>query len=205
MSLALTIVSCEKHPDYDQLDNDLVVYTDYDNTKDFNDYKTFYLPDSILEVNGHKSEYWNDENARLLVQQVNEEMQSRGYERITDARRKQEADLGLQLSYVAKTNLIINGGYFNGFWDFGYWGPWWNGWYYPYTISYSYNTNNLMIEMVALQQEDKRTTREQPQKLPVIWYSLSSGYQFSGPYNTRLLTEAIHQSFQQSPYLHTEE
>ena len=45
--LPLLAVSCEKDPDMSELDADLAVYTDYDNSVDFGSYKTYFLPDSI--------------------------------------------------------------------------------------------------------------------------------------------------------------
>ena len=47
--MALTLAACEKDPDMNQLDADLVVYTDHDNNAAFDGYKTYFLPDSILE------------------------------------------------------------------------------------------------------------------------------------------------------------
>ena len=200
--MALLTFSCEKNPDYEKLDADLVVYTDYDKTSDFSEFKTFYLPDSILEVNGgHKVEYWKDENAQKLIQEVNEEMKDRGYVRISNSADKSKADLGIQMSYIAKTNIVISGGY--GFWDYGYWGPWWGGWFYPYTVGYSYNTNTLMIEIVDLTQKDA-SKEGKGNKLPVIWHSHSSGYQYNNMYNNQYLMRAIQQAFAQSPYIKSE-
>lgn len=72
-------------------------------------------------------------------------MNSRGYQRITDPEQKSEADLGVQLSYIAQ-RVNISSGWWGGWWDYGYWGPWWGGWYYPYTVNYSYDTNTLVME-----------------------------------------------------------
>ena len=48
--MTLTITACEKDPDLGQLDSDMVVYTDYDSSTDFGKFKTYFLPDSILEA-----------------------------------------------------------------------------------------------------------------------------------------------------------
>ena len=64
--LLLGLSACEKDPDMNQLDADLVVYTDYDKDADFGGYKTYFLPDSILEAGGHRATYWKDENAKPM-------------------------------------------------------------------------------------------------------------------------------------------
>ena len=65
--LLLGLSACEKDPDMNQLDADLVVYTDYDKDADFGSYKTYFLPDSILEVGGYRATYWKDENAKAII------------------------------------------------------------------------------------------------------------------------------------------
>ena len=45
--LAMIVTSCEKDPDMNKLDSDYSVYTDYDNSVHFNEFSTYYLPDSI--------------------------------------------------------------------------------------------------------------------------------------------------------------
>lgn len=191
----LAMTSCEKDPDMEQLDSNMVVYTDYDNNTDFSKFQTYFLPDSILEAGQHDT-YWKDENAQKLINTVETQMNNRGYRRITDPGQKDDADLGIQLSYVSQTTHVVSGGYWGGWWDYGYWGPWWGGWYYPYPVSYSYDTNTLVIEMVDL--SDSRTENA---KLPVVWYANASGYQYSSWYNIRLMTNAIDQAFEQSSYI----
>ena len=53
--LLLGLSACEKDPDMNQLDADLVVYTDYYKDADFGGYKTYFLPESILEAGGHRA------------------------------------------------------------------------------------------------------------------------------------------------------
>lgn len=194
--MALAIISCEKDPDMGQLDSNMVVYTDYDKEADFGKFQTYFLPDSILEAGSHRATYWKDDNALKLIKTVEACMNERGYQRITDPEQKNNADLGIQLSYVAQTTTVVGGGYWNGWWDYGYWGPWWGGWYYPYTVSYSYNTNSLIMEMIDLSESGTENA-----KLPVIWYSEASGYQYSSPYGIQLMNDAIGQAFTQSPYI----
>ena len=112
--MAAAVASCEKDPDMGELDSDMVVYTDHDSQTDFGDFQTYFLPDSILEAGGHHASYWKDENAQQLINAVETQMNNRGYRRITDPEQKTDADLGVQLSYIAQTTNIISGGYWGG-------------------------------------------------------------------------------------------
>ena len=195
--MALAVISCEKDPDMGQLDSAMAVYTDHDSQTDFNKFQTYFLPDSILEAGSYRATYWKDENAQKLIKEVETQMNARGYLRITNPEQKDEADLGVQLSYIAQTTHVVSGGgYWDGWWDYGFWGPWWGGWYYPYTVSYSYNTNSLVMEMVDLSASGTENA-----KLPVIWYANASGYQYNSRYDLQLMSDAIDQAFEQSPYI----
>ena len=90
--LALGVSACEKDPDLSNLDGNMVVYTDYDNSTDFSAYTTYFLPDSILEAGAIRASYWKDENAQTLIKEVEANLNSRGYTRITDPEKKDEAD-----------------------------------------------------------------------------------------------------------------
>ena len=183
--MALGMMSCKKDPDLGQLDTNMVVYTDYDSKTDFGKFQTYFLPDSILEAGSHHATYWKDENAQKIIAAVEAEMNSRGYRRITDPAQKADADLGVQLSYIAQQVNVTTG--------------WWGGWYYPYTVSYSYDTNSLVMEMVDLSDGGKEG--DEKAQLPVVWYAHSSGYQYYSGYNIQLMTEAVDQAFEQSPYI----
>ena len=65
---AVTLASCEKDPDMDKLDNNYLVYTNYDKKADFKTFETYYLPDSILVIGDKENaEYWKDENAQEIL------------------------------------------------------------------------------------------------------------------------------------------
>lgn len=107
---AVTLASCEKDPDMDKLDNNYLVYTNYDKKADFKTFETYYLPDSILVIGDKENaEYWKDENAQEILSAYVANMNSRGYIRVDD---REEADLGLQVSYVitSPTTDVPNGG-----------------------------------------------------------------------------------------------
>ena len=107
------LVSCEKDPDMDKLDNEYLVFTSHDTSTKFSDFSTYYIPDSILVIGDKKDpEYWKDENAQTLINTFVTKMNAAGYTRISE---KEDADLGLQVSYVASTY------YFQGYYNDGPW------------------------------------------------------------------------------------
>ena len=198
-AIVLVAVACEKSPDLDETDTRMTVYTDYDANADFNQYKTYFLPDSLLDVGSMRAVYWDDANALKLIKEVEHQMHERGYVRILDPQQKDQADLGIQMSYVSETNRVMTTGYLAGWWNPWYWGPMWGSLYYPYPVSYSYSTNTLVMEILDL------TDKSEHARIPVIWRSQASGYEYSPMYNIPLLQESIQQAFRQSDYLKSQE
>ena len=178
--LAMIVTSCEKDPDMNKLDSDYSVYTDYDNSVHFNEFSTYYLPDSILVPdNSLKANYWKDENAQNNISAVAHEMEQKGYVRTED---KEKANVGIQLSYAQQRIQIATG-----------------GWYYPYPVTYSYDTGTLIMEMVDLRQPADKSNQN---KLPVIWHAYASGLLYGNShFNMQLTLNAVNQAFAQSPYL----
>ncbi len=196
--------SCEKDPDLNKLDSSFTVYTNYDDEAAFENYDTFYLPDSILlGGQGMRTSYWKDENAQKLIQTVANELTDRGYTRIDE---REKASLGVQLSYAEQTTQItgwVNGmydGWYGGWWDLGFWGPYWGGWYYPYPVSYSYDTGTLIMELVDL--TARPSSDDSKVDLPVIWQAYTTGLlSGSSHINMSLAQESVNQAFEQSPYI----
>lgn len=198
---ALAFTACEKEADNDKLDNNFVVYTNYDKSADFKQFSTYYLPDSILLIGEKdKQEYWKDNEAQQILDTYVSNMNARGYTRVD---KRENADLGLQVSYVKNTYVYTDYGYpewwwgYPGYWDVPYWGNWGGGWYYPYAVSYSYSTGSFVTEMLNLE-----AVQGQNEKLPVLWTAYMSGM-LSGSTKTNvgLAIQAVNQAFSQSAYL----
>ena len=126
-------------------------------------------------------------------------MNNRGYVR-TDNR--ENADLGLQVSYVKSTYYFTDYGRpewwwnYPGYWDAPYWGNW-GGWYYPYTVNYAYSTGSFITELLNLD-----APQGEKEKLPVLWTSYMSGLlSGSTSFNTKMAVEGVNQAFTQSAYL----
>ena len=196
------LASCEKDPDMGKLDDNYLVYTNYDKKADFK-VPTFYLAPQILVISDSKEpEYLEGEgrrtNSGCLYRQY-------GSQRLrSSSRPRKVTDLGIQVSYIASTYYFTSytqpewwWGY-PGYWGPGYWGGnWGGGWYYPYAVTYSYSTNSFLTEMVNLKAEQGDS-----KKLPVVWTSYLTGFETgSKAINRTLAVEAVNQSFTQSPYL----
>lgn len=151
------LASCEKDPDMGKLDDNYLVYTNYDKQANFKDFSTFYLADKILVISDSKEpEYLEGEGAEQILAAYTENMEAKGYQPVAD---KESADLGIQVSYIASTYYFTNYSQPEWWWGYpGYWGPsyWgnWGGWYYPYAVTYSYSTNSFITEMVNLKADE---------------------------------------------------
>ena len=170
------LAACQKEPSLSKLDDDYVVFTDYDKSADFGEYLTYYMPDSVLLItNNEKATYWTNE----------------------------DADLGLQVSYIEDVRYFVDypndywwWGY-PGYWGPGYWGSYWNSWYYPDPVVYSYSVNSFLAELVDLTNKNSSNRR-----LTILWDSYMAGLKSGSPrLNRNLIIQAIDQSFVQSPYL----
>ncbi len=194
-------VACQKEPSTSSLNRDFTVYTDYDESADFATFDAFYLPDSILVISEQQEkEYWKDGDAMQIINTVAENLIAAGYDRAT---LKEDANVGLQLSYIRQTTYFVGYDRPYWWWDYpyywspGYWGSWWDGWHYPYNVYYGYTSGSMLTEMVNLDVEPTDSD-----KLPVVWSSFIGGLLTSDDeVNLQRIMDAVEQSFTQSPYI----
>ncbi len=193
--LCAAVMSCQKNPDIDRLDNDYLVYTNYDSETDFKSLSTFYVIDSILIIgNDDKASYWNNNNSQKIISAFRSGLESAGYTYVAS---EESPEMVLQLSYVNTTYYFNSYGpgpwwnYYPGYWN---WGGW--GWYYPYTFTYSYSTGSIIGELV-----NTKAPTPQNDKLTVIWNSYICGLLNGNNLSLSRTYSAIEQAFKQSPYL----
>jgi hypothetical protein len=198
---SLIFTSCTKYPGVvDRLDEDLVVLTQYDVKADFSQYSTFAIPDSIVYYTDTDSGRIQNANTNLLVNQIVQNMESRGYNRVAP---DQDPDLGFNVTLFKNTNIDV---YYPGwYWGYGgYYPPdyWYGGWYgydyyYPYYPVYvtSYSTGTVVIDLV-----DLKNVNVIDQKISIPWNAyiraLLTGYHTSAE-----ITHSIDQAFIQTPEL----
>ena len=194
-ALMVLSVSCQKDPDTNRLDNDYIVYTNYDIGTDFKSFGTFHVIDSILIIgNSDKAAYWNNDNSRKIVDAYVIELENAGY---TPVEESEEADIILQLSYISNTYYFTSfgpGPWWNSYPGYCNWGGW--GWYYPYSFTYSYSTGSIIGELI-----DTNAHTPQNDKLTVVWNSYICGLLDGNNLSLSRTMAAINQAFKQSPYL----
>lgn len=192
------LTSCFKNPDFDKLQYELVVATDYDDEADFKSYNTYYISDTIVTITDDPNDsIIVGETARTIVNHIKSQMSARGYEFVT---LDQNPDLGMITSVIQTKNL---GSVCSGWWWGypGYYPPyWWGypgyGYYYPFCSYYTYDIGTLNIELFDLQ------NAEDNQNLRVLWGAINFGILSSYEQtNINRAKDAIDQAFDQSPYI----
>lgn len=199
-TLALMAIACHKEPYPQDGDSEYLVYTQPAKDVNFADFQTFDIADSLLVIGqSEKPQYSHSNNALALIQAYRTNMEKAGYIYTPS---NPDADLGIQLTYIIKTERYIQ--YYNndpywwldypGYWPSGYWGNWY-GWYYPYPVTYTYTTNAFIAEMVDL-------NSEQGKALKIVWSAYiggPAGYSVQDDINR--MKDSVDQAFAQSPYL----
>ena len=197
----LLLAACHKEPYPQDSDNEYLVYTSPGKDVNFKNYKTFDIADSLLII-GEKDKpvYSQTQSALALIQAYRINMEKAGFIYTPS---NPDADLGVQLTYVIKTERYVK--YYDdpywwldypGYWPSGYWGNW-TGYYYPRPVVYTYTTNALLADIVNLTGE-----QDAGKPLEVLWTSYIGGPASSSlQLDIQRLTSAVDQAFAQSPYL----
>lgn len=202
LALLAVFAACQKQPSATETDGEYLVYTEYDNEFNFNEPKTFYVPDSLLVMgSGDKAFYSKTPSTDQLRNAYIEEMEEKGYTLVEE---KENADLGIQLSYISTTHHFVDynqpywWNYYPGYWSPFYWGDW-GYWGYGYPVHYTYTTNALMAEMLDLNAEEGSG-----KSLPVVWSNCITGdYSSVQQINQIRFMNGIRQAFVQSAYIGT--
>ncbi len=196
----LALAACHKEP-YRDFDNEYLVYTSPGKDVNFTEYKTFHIADSLLVIgDGDEPVYSKTQAAKDLIQTFRSNMEERGFTFVTEA---ESADLGVQLTYVIKTDRFIHhydSPYwwldYPGYWPAGYWGNW-QGYYHPRPVTYTYTSNALLSDIVNL-----KAVQSEETPLEILWTAYiggPAGSTYQG--DVKRMQDAITQAFKQSPYL----
>ncbi len=178
-------------PEYtEELD---LVYTNYHDQFDFQSRGTYAMPDSVVKITGEigAPEYLNFVYGAAITQAIAANMTALGWQRV-----HKDASPDVQLLPAAWSTTTLVGGYWGGY--YCWWYPYYcgGGWYYPYYPVTSYTTGTLVMTMVdanSLATDSSKT---------VVWTGAINGL-LGYSYDIDRITNAINQSFNQSPYLKT--
>jgi hypothetical protein len=188
---------CLKSPDFETLSTNFVVITNTDSSKNFSNFKTYYISDTVAYHSDVVTDsIINNPSSKQLVDAVKQNMNALGY---TFVSKGAKPDLGINLGVLKNTNVSV---VYGGWWDYwyGWWDPWYWGWYYPYyypwAYAYSITTGTVIATMIDLKEAPTE------QQLRVVWMSVMSGA-VGDNINTNVQrgVDAINQSFKQSPLL----
>ena len=199
-ALAFLIAACSKYPTYTVNTSDLdMVWTNYDDSKNFADYKTYYVPDSIIledDVDEDDAKALQEYYESVLAE-VNDNMAALNYERVDSSA---SPDLGLGITILTRTTHVVSYNYWY------YYPPYWGypgyGYSYPWgTYMGSYEEGAVIIDMADLKNIDNVN-----QRINAIWAAMVGGVLTDDKktvVSSRLIN-GIDQAFAQSPYLGTE-
>ena len=192
--LSLLLLSCHIEPSADELVAHMVVQTRYDENTYFPFYTSFTLS---LDTLGLLSNHSRDtlvvgSYAGYVTNAIKDKMTSSGYVYLP---KDQNPDLGFATYMVEDYSVFqtINyPTYYYGYYGYGY------GGYYgtPYVSTYTSASTTLVINLIDLKNRDSQG------RLKVIWTAFIGDLARSNDPTGKVL-EAIHQAFDQSPYLHT--
>ncbi len=207
--ISIFFTSCYPGDDISYSDLDLVS-TAYDQNADFNTFKTYYMPDSIIHL---KDTLDSDNNVDLsrefdkfILDLVRENMGDYGYTLESDPENN-HPDIFLTVSAMATKNYNV---YYYYPYYYGGWGWGWYykntdyygwGWYYPPYWGGSYVTSYTDGTMI-MNMHDVRDATPETDSIPTVWIGAMNGLLGSSTQTTKnRLDYNINQAFIQSPYL----
>jgi hypothetical protein len=207
----MVIHSCS--PEFDASVNELdLAITSYDDTENFGDLSSFYMPDTIVYI-GDDVTIQREESSteQHILDKVRQNLLEIGWTEVSDTTNDDiTSDVAIMVS-VLEADINF---YYTYWWDYWYWYPW-DWWYpvypgypvypiYPVYPVYGYTVGTLIIEMVKAKDSVTPPVEGNPViKLPVVWTGMVNGILSGSEANLqKRLTKQIEQVFYQSDYLH---
>ncbi len=188
----------------DELD---LVFTARTNDVQFDNYRTFVIPDTIVFISNDEDRELDDLREQEILDEITANFINSGWDLESDPVAN-GSDVLILVSVLDNVNIALGG-----WWD--YWG-WWPGWgYYPpyppggwypgypwccYSSVYSWRTGTLLIEMVDPNNPEEG--QDGDVVLPSLWKGGINGLlEGSREGIVRRTSEGIDQMFIDSPYL----
>ncbi|RRB02180.1 DUF4136 domain-containing protein [Larkinella rosea] len=191
------ISSCRPDPLNDLTPEDSQVFiTNHDRSVNFANYKTYSLPDSVVEVANDRQTVSMTPLDQRVLDKLATTMTGLGYQRVSG---KDSSDLGVAVmkinnSYVGVTSNPYSSYYLN-YWGYGGLGGY--GGYSPYYPSY-YSFYEVSDTYWLIQLIDLKHPNTADQKLNVVWQAQVRG---NGIFDETSVDSIITSVFNQSTYL----
>jgi hypothetical protein len=196
-AISMAFASCTKYPpDAGRLTEDLVVYTKYNTSANFNLYKTFAIVDSITYVSTIDSGKVMNDGTKAVLDRIVKNMESRGFTKVNHLA---QPDLGINVGVVKTTNVdVYYPGWYWGYYDPYYWGYPGGGYYYPYYPTYitSYSAGSLLIDLVDFKNPTVGN------KFPVQWMVFIRAL-VTDNHSISQIQASVDQAFTQTPAIKT--
>jgi len=184
------LTCCQPVPSDDELNQDLVVQTDYDETADFRSYTTFTLTMDTLGLisNNLRDTLILGDYAQAITSKIRTNLNGRGYSMVG---KSQNPDLGVTAFIVNDFNVFQTISYprYGG----GFYSPYY-GYYYPVVNTYASNSALLILQLTDLKKKNSQN------QFQVVW-SCYIGDILSSVDPFPKSVEAVDQAFVQSPII----
>ncbi len=188
-------------------DQDLVAteynvdYYDGENMNKFNDWKTYYMPDTVSFQSNDDEAELSPAEQKAITDAFALQFSSRNYTRITDTVGVGAPDFAVNIQVLAVNNSGAT--WIPPLWPpyppgWG-WGPGW-GWYPPgYWVPYSYTTGTIIA---FLSDPNNPVMNGGEEEVPLAWRSVFNGLvSGTSSNNSSRIDRSIKQAFIQSPYI----
>ncbi|GAB4049478.1 DUF4136 domain-containing protein [Spirosoma litoris] len=198
LMVGIGFTACRENAINDLSPADSPVYiTNYDQSVNFGQYKTFSLPDSVIVESNDAYAMAQNSISTRFVTNVASALTSRGFQRVAKG---DSADLGVAIIRVNNqyTGIASNPySYYSNYWGYGGFGGYGYSPYYPSYYTYQVTDQYWEIQIVDLKNRPA-TSNGQQQQLNVIYDATIRGTDVTDTQAVDLATTAI---FNQSPYL----
>jgi hypothetical protein len=182
-------LSCTKYPpSSERLLEDLAVITQYDTSVDFNQYKTYAIPNFVVKITAKDTTNDTGTASLAVIAQIKKNMADRGF---TEVAATANPDFGLQVIYYQNTTIYA---YYGGYYGYNWW-----GYYYPYYPVYysSYTTGLCSMELI-----DLKVLPPNPNQRYLRWNGYIRGL-MTGNHTLDEIKRSIDQAYIQTPQLKT--
>lgn len=203
-AVSTSLVSCRDQALKDLRSDESRVYiTNYDRTINFNQFRTFSLPDSVVIESNDRVTTSLSSLENRFVGQLASALTNRGFQRVGIG---QPADLGVAVIRVNNryTGVTTNpyAGYYTNYWYGGGFGgigfdpyfPYYPNYYQFYTVRDQY----WQVQIVNLRAQSSNTGNTEQRRLPVVFQADIRGDNLT---DSQAVDEAIQTVFAQSTYL----
>jgi hypothetical protein len=207
-SVAVIMGSCYPSADLIVEELDITATILYDEDVDFNNFKTFILPDSIVQIGDPDDPGYIElplDNQDEILNLIQSNFENLGYVEELDPRNN-EPDVVVLVEVIAQENYVLYTYPPGGWWGWWGWYPWYPGWGWGpgWGPGYpgggvgvqSYPEGTLIVDMldagVPSNEED----------IPLLWTGVLNGLLYESN-NPNRVSNGINQMFAQSQYLRT--